>query len=140
VAFGETGRDDNGLPPVNVVVPDDARELERDILAYHRELRAQRRRRLLGRVLRPLTGPVTIVPLIAVCAALSMVAAAVFSVLTVSPASAPTRLPRPPAIIAPLNPHHSSAPATKPTPATGHATHSPAPRSTHSAPVGSAAH
>ena len=29
----EPGRDDNGLPPVNIEVPDDARELARDVLA-----------------------------------------------------------------------------------------------------------
>lgn len=115
MAYGEAGRDDSGLPPVNVVVPDDARELERDVLAYHREVRAMRRRRLLRRILRPLTGPVTIVPLIAVCAALSMVAAAVFSVLTVSPASAPTRLDRPPAITVPVK-LHPAVPAISGTP------------------------
>ena len=36
----EPGRDDNGLPPVNIEIPDDARELARDVLAYHREQRA----------------------------------------------------------------------------------------------------
>ena len=34
------GRDDGGLPPVNIVIPDDARDLDRDVLAYRRELRA----------------------------------------------------------------------------------------------------
>ena len=49
----EPGRDDSGLPPVNIVIPDDARELDRDVLAYRRELRAQRRRRQLMRLARP---------------------------------------------------------------------------------------
>lgn len=43
-ANNEPGRDDYGLPPADVVVPDDARELDRDVQAYHREQRQQRRR------------------------------------------------------------------------------------------------
>ena len=35
------GRDDGSLPPVNIVIPDDARELDRDVLAYRRELRKE---------------------------------------------------------------------------------------------------
>jgi hypothetical protein len=91
----EPGRDDGNLPPVNIVIPDDARELERDVLAYHRELRAQRRRRRLRRVFGPFTrrefgGHAAILPLIATCVALSMLAGAMLSVVTISPASAPT--------------------------------------------------
>jgi hypothetical protein len=41
---GGPDRDDTGLPPVDVEIPDDARELDRDVQAYHRELRAERRR------------------------------------------------------------------------------------------------
>ena len=37
-------------PPLDIQVPDDARELDRDVLAYHRELRAQRRRNRLRRL------------------------------------------------------------------------------------------
>ena len=97
----EPGRDDNGLPPVNIVIPDDARELERDVLAYRRELRAQRRRRQLVRLVHPFSrqefgGHAAILPLIATCVALSMLAGAMLSVITISPASAPT-LSRPPA-------------------------------------------
>jgi hypothetical protein len=36
--------DDYGLPRVEIVVPDDARELERDVVAYHREVRQHRRK------------------------------------------------------------------------------------------------
>lgn len=36
--------DDNGLPPVDMDIPDDARELDREVQAYHRELRWHRRR------------------------------------------------------------------------------------------------
>jgi hypothetical protein len=91
----EPGRDDSGLPPVNIEIPDDARELARDVLAYHREQRARRRRARLLRVLSPLArlGFIrhgTIFPLIATCVAASMLAAAMLSVVTISPASAPT--------------------------------------------------
>lgn len=41
---GGPDRDDTGLPPVDVEIPDDARELDRDVQAYRREQRAQRRR------------------------------------------------------------------------------------------------
>jgi len=91
----EPGRDDNGLPPVNIEIPDDARELARDVLAYHREQRAKRRRERLVRMLGPLArlGFVrngTIFPVIATCVAMSMLAGAMLSVITISPASAPT--------------------------------------------------
>src|ERR1700733_12266153 len=42
---GGPDRDDAGLPPVDVEIPDDARELDRDVQAYRREQRAERRRR-----------------------------------------------------------------------------------------------
>ena len=87
----EPERDDGSLPPVNIVIPDDARELDRDVLAYRREMRAQRRRQRLMRLLRPfnrsgLGGPTAIVPLIALCLALALVGGALLSVLTISPA------------------------------------------------------
>ncbi len=91
----EPGRDDGSLPPVNIVIPDDARELDRDVLAYRRELRARRRRQRLTRLFRPFArrefgGHAAILPLIATCVALSMLAGAMLSVVTISPASAPT--------------------------------------------------
>jgi hypothetical protein len=91
----EPGRDDGSLPPVNVVIPDDARDLDRDVLAYRRELRAKRRRQRLLRLVRPLNRPefgghAAIVPLIAVCLALTLVGGALLSVATISPAEAPT--------------------------------------------------
>jgi len=96
----EPGRDDGNPPPVNIVIPDDARELDRDVLAYHREQRARRRRRRLVRLLRPLRsrgvgGQAAILPLIATCVALSMLAAAMLSVVAISPAPTPT-LTQPP--------------------------------------------
>jgi hypothetical protein len=102
----DPGRDDGGLPPVNIVIPDDARELDRDVLAYRRELRARRRHERLMRVLRPFHGPTqgpqrpgppgvtrshsAVLPLVATCIALAMLAGAMLSVVTISPASAPT--------------------------------------------------
>ena len=96
----EPGQDDGSLPPVNIVIPDDARDLDRDVLAYRRELRAQRRRQRFMRLFRPfarqeLGGHAAILPLVATCVALSMLAGAMLSVVTISPASAPT-LSRPP--------------------------------------------
>ena len=91
----EPGRDDGNLPEVNIVVPDDARELDRDVLAYRRELRAGRRRQRILRLFRPFRTPefgghAAIIPLIAACLAISLVGGALLSVLTMSPASAPT--------------------------------------------------
>lgn len=86
---GEPGRDDSGLPPVDIEIPDDARELDRDVLAYRREVRALRRKARWNRVLGPLRGHGAILPLIASCVALSMLAGALLSVFTISPASAP---------------------------------------------------
>jgi hypothetical protein len=85
----DPGRDDSGLPPVDIEIPDDARELDRDVIAYRRERRAMRRRARLQRVLRPVRGHGTILPLIASCVALSMLAGVMLSVFTISPASAP---------------------------------------------------
>jgi hypothetical protein len=88
---GEPGRDDGGLPPADVDIPDDARDLARDVLAYHREQRALRRRARWHRVLGPLRQHGAILPLIASCVALSMLAGTLLSVFSISPASAPTR-------------------------------------------------
>jgi hypothetical protein len=87
----EPGRDDSGLPPVGIEIPDDARELDRDVIAYRRERRALRRRARMQRALRPFRGHGAILPLIASCVALSMLAGAMLSVFTISPASAPVK-------------------------------------------------
>ncbi len=75
---------------MNIVIPDDARELDRDVLAYRRELRARRRRQRTMRLFGPLRrrgigGQAAILPLIATCVALSMLAGAMLSVMTISP-------------------------------------------------------
>lgn len=86
---GEPGRDEGGLPPVDVDIPDDARELDREVLAYHREQRALRRRARWARLLGPLHQHGAILPLIASCVALSMLAGTLLSVFSISPAAAP---------------------------------------------------
>jgi hypothetical protein len=90
----EPERDDGSLPPVDIEIPDDARELARDVIAYHREQRARRRRERMTRALRPLVraGMIrhgTVFPLIATFVALSMIAGALLSVAAVGPAFAP---------------------------------------------------
>lgn len=80
---GDPGRDDYGLPPVDIKVPDDARELGRDVLAYHRELRSLRRRMLARRLTGPLTRDGMVLPLLAGCLALTLLAATLLTVFTV---------------------------------------------------------
>jgi hypothetical protein len=75
--------------PLDVQIPDDARELDRDVIAYHRELRARRRRRRLRRLTSPFSGPGTVMPLLASILAVCLVAGAMLSVATFSPASGP---------------------------------------------------
>ena len=83
---GGSGRDE---PPLDIKIPDDARELERDVLAYHRELRARRRRSQLRKLARPFAGQGTLMPLLASILAVCLVAGAMLSVATFSPAAAP---------------------------------------------------
>jgi hypothetical protein len=83
--------------PLDIQIPDDARELDRDVLAYHRELRAKRRRSRLRRLGGPLAGNGTIMPLLASILAVCLVAGAMLSVATFSPATAPAERTHPPA-------------------------------------------
>jgi hypothetical protein len=76
-------------PPLDIQIPDDARELERDVLAYRRELRAKRRRSRLRRLASPFAGQGTIMPLLASILAVCLVAGAMLSVATFSPPVAP---------------------------------------------------
>jgi hypothetical protein len=75
--------------PLDIQIPDDARELERDVLAYHRELRARRRRSRLRRLTSPFAGQGTVMPLLASILAVCLVAGAMLSVATFSPQMAP---------------------------------------------------
>ena len=94
-AGGDPGRDDYGLPPVDIEVPDDARELARDMQAYHRELRARRRRHLAKRFYGPLTRDGMVLPLLAGCLALTLLAATLLTVFTARQAAISLRPPRP---------------------------------------------
>ena len=80
---GYPGRYDYGLPPVDIKVPDDARELERDVQAYRRELRSLRRRMLARRLYGPLARDGMVLPLLAGCLALTLLAATLLTVFTV---------------------------------------------------------
>ncbi len=81
-AGGDPGQDDYGLPPVDIEIPDDARELDHDVQAYHRELRAQRRRRVASRLTGPITRDGMALPVIAGCLALTLLAGALLAVFT----------------------------------------------------------
>ena len=84
---GEPERDDYGLPPVDIEVPNDARELDADVQAYYREMRALRRQarsrrwRLNGSAgVLQRTSPV--MPLIAGCLVLAMLSGMVLTMFT----------------------------------------------------------
>ena len=81
-------------PPLDIQIPDDARELDREVLAYHRELRAKRRRNRLRRLAGPFAGRGTVMPLLVSILAICLVAGAMLSVATFSPATTPP-LPNP---------------------------------------------
>ena len=135
--------------PLDIQIPDDARELDRDVLAYHRELRAKRRRSRLRRLAGPLAGHGAILPLLASILAVCLVAGAMLSVATFSPATAPSvRTPPPtlaasssppvksrtnPATPAPSTPAPSSAAAAHPSTG-GRPSHSASPSASPSRP------
>lgn len=104
-------------PPLDIQIPDDARELDRDVLAYHREQRARRRRKRLRRLAGPFSGQGTVMPLLASILAVCLVAGAMLSVATFSPASEPGNQAPGPAV---------TATGTRPAPTHGTAPTSPA--------------
>ena len=79
---GEPERDDYGLPPVDIEIPDDARELDHDVQAYHRELRTLRRQRLLRRLGGPIARDGMVLPLLASCLALTLLAGTLLTMFT----------------------------------------------------------
>src|SRR6202020_3120308 len=79
---GDPERDDYGLPPVDIEIPDDARELDRDTQAYRRELRMHRRHRLARRLGGPLTRDGMVLPLLASCLALTLLAGTLLTMFT----------------------------------------------------------
>jgi hypothetical protein len=119
---GGAGWDDS---PLDIQVPDDARELDRDVIAYHRELRAKRRRSRLRRIAAPFGGNGTIMPLLASILAVCLVAGAMLSVATFSDPANGSRHGGPPT--------HPPTTAVSTTGTTATATASPTP--SHSATV-----
>ena len=82
---GEQGHDDYGLPRVDIEIPDDARELYRDVQAYHRELRAIRRHQRSMRWRAPFRRTGIAVPLLAGSLIIALLAVMVSAMLTVNP-------------------------------------------------------
>jgi hypothetical protein len=113
-------------PPLDIQVPDDARELQRDVLAYHRELRALRRRKRLRRLagpFAPFAARGSVMPLLASILAVCLVAGAMLSVATFSPSTSSTEHPASPTAAAsssrpPSSPAasatHRASPSTSP--------------------------
>ena len=91
---GDPQGDDYGLPRIDVVVPDDARELDREVLAYHREQRQTRRRERWRRLFAPITRYGLAAPIIAAAALIAVVSG---TLLTVFGPHSPPRSPGGPA-------------------------------------------
>jgi hypothetical protein len=79
---GEPERDDTGLPPVDIEIPDDARDLDRDVQAYFRELRAERRRLRRRRLHGGLARDGVVLPLLACCLILALITGTLLTVFT----------------------------------------------------------
>ncbi|HEY2505304.1 MAG TPA: hypothetical protein VGI58_02220 [Streptosporangiaceae bacterium] len=79
---GEPDRGDSGLPPVDIEIPDDARDLDRDVQAYYREQRAWRRRQRRRRLTGPLTRDGIVLPLLACCLILALITGTLLTVFT----------------------------------------------------------
>jgi len=101
---GEPERDDYGLPPVDIEIPDDARELEHDVQAYQRELRALRRQRLLRRLCGPIARDGMVLPLLASCLALTLLAGTLLTMFTTRRAGAPATVRQTPSTAQPASP------------------------------------
>ncbi len=102
---GDPERDDTGLPPIDIVIPDDARELDRDVQAYQRELRALRRKQRASSLRGPLTRDGMVLPLLAGCLILALIT----STLLIMFAADQTGMPGLPG-------HVAAGPVTKPHP------------------------
>lgn len=77
--------DDYGLPEVDVVIPDDARELDRDVLAYRREVRQRRRRERWRRLGRPFTRYGIAAPFIASAVLVALISGVLMTVISPRP-------------------------------------------------------
>ena len=98
---GEPERDDTGLPPVDIEIPDDARELDRDVQAYYREQRAERRRLRHHRLHRVLTRDGILLPLLACSLILALITG---TLLTIFTATSDQNLIQPPGYTVGINP------------------------------------
>jgi hypothetical protein len=78
----DPGRDEYGLPPADIEIPDDARDLDRDVQAYYREVRARRRHVRIRRLTGPLTRHGMVLPLVAACLALTLLTGSLLTVLS----------------------------------------------------------
>jgi hypothetical protein len=78
----DPGRDEYGLPPADIEIPDDARDLDRDVQAYYREVRARRRHVRIRRLAGPLTRHGMVLPLVAACLALTLLTGSLLTVLS----------------------------------------------------------
>jgi hypothetical protein len=93
-AGGDPDRDDFGLPPIDIEIPDDARELDRDVQAYQRELRAQKRRRRASRLYGPLTRDGMALPLLAGCLMLALLTSTLLIMFAADQTGVPQLPPR----------------------------------------------
>jgi hypothetical protein len=106
----EPERDDTGLPKVDVEIPDDARELDRDVQAYHREQRARRRNLRSRRLHGLLSRDSMVVPLLICCLVFALISGTLLTLFTAT--SIDQGLPGPGAGSGPLSaPVGTQAPA-----------------------------
>jgi hypothetical protein len=94
---GEPERDDTGLPPVDIEIPDDARELDRDVQAYYREQRAERRRLRHRRLHSKIARDGIVLPLLACCLILALITGTLLTVFTATSDQNPAPSGRSPA-------------------------------------------
>jgi hypothetical protein len=75
-------RDDTGLPPVDIEIPDDARELDRDVQAYRREQRAKRRQLRSMRIHGKLSRDSMVMPLLICCLIFALISGTLLTLFT----------------------------------------------------------
>ncbi|MFC4913340.1 hypothetical protein [Actinomadura gamaensis] len=102
---GDSEHDDYGLPHVDVVVPDDARDLDRDVIAYRRELRRLRRRARMERLTGPFARFGVAIPIITGALLIALVSGVLMTALGTRPEPRPAR--------AALAPHPTAPPGQK---------------------------
>jgi hypothetical protein len=83
---GDPQGDDYGLPHIDIVVPDDARELDREVVAYRREQRQRRRRDRWQRITTPFTRFGLAAPIIAAALLIAVASGTLLTVFGPNPA------------------------------------------------------